>query len=103
MSIEITFDEIVALEPELQRLRNEARAIRDDGSKSGFCANAIWYGHGEYEGLGFKPRLKCLVGWKRREGPEVLKSSEAYYVAYRTIYKELPDCRPGPRCGCAAL
>jgi hypothetical protein len=77
-----SFDAIVKLEPRLAELYAKAAAV--DGSPPNFCANAVWYGE-------FKPVLEQLVGWSARR--PILRSREAYDVAYDTVYELLPDCR----------
>lgn len=95
----MTFDRLCELEPKLKSLADEASATRDDGTKEAFCANAIWYGYFGHPGI--KPRLLLLVGWERPDGPDELLTTEAYDVAYDTIYNMLPDCRG--ECGCFRL
>jgi hypothetical protein len=78
----MTFAELASLEPQLGALLREASRIDVDSDT--FCANAVWYRR-------FKPRLLLLVGWEA-ESPR-LRSSEAYDIAYETLYEALPDCR----------
>ncbi len=78
----MTFKELVAVEPQLGELYQEARQVRHRGKD--FCANSIWY-------TCFKPRLVLLVGHKAKH-PQ-LRTAEAYDTAYRTIYGALPNCR----------
>lgn len=54
-----------------------------------FCANRRWCKE-------FKPRLLKLVGWARKDKPE-LSTTKAYDVAYEVIYGALPACRD---CAC---
>jgi hypothetical protein len=77
----MTFAELASIEPQLATLLKEARRVEPSDT---FCANAVWYRQ-------FKPRLLSLAGWEA-ENP-ILRSSEAYDVAYETIYEALPDCR----------
>ncbi len=74
----VTWEQLAALEPRLADLRARARRMR--GSR--FCVNQVWYTQ-------FKPELVRLVGWLRRSGPDLLRTSRAYDVAYRAIYDEL--------------
>ncbi|MDP9472214.1 MAG: hypothetical protein M3Q71_16370 [Chloroflexota bacterium] len=89
-----TWDDLAAREPRLADLRIAAERIRDVDAR--FCANAAWYGYAGQ--LGLKPRLLRLVGWGAQNQDPVLRSSDAYDVAYQTLYALLPDCRG---CGCA--
>jgi hypothetical protein len=93
----LTFAQLAKLEPALADLLKEAKAAK--GGK-GFCANAFWYGYGC---RGIKPRLLYLVGHLRTDRNPILSTSEAYDVAYQTIYKALPDCNHGDRIGCVSF
>lgn len=98
---QVTFDEVCALEPRVAELRDEVLALTaKHGSDEERCANAMWYGLGDFPGI--KPRLKRLVGWGRR-GTEIeaLGGTHAYDVAYQTLYNLLPSCKGGVLCGCA--
>ncbi len=83
---ELTWTELIAIEPRLEALRAEVAAV--DGSDAHFCANRIWYQH-------FKPRLLGLVGWECER--DELRSEQPRDVAYDTIYGELPPCQD---CAC---
>lgn len=87
----MTWKDIVRLEPRLADLLKEAQTV--DGSGEHFCANRIWYGTPPDHGM--KGRLQYLVGLMAAN-PK-LRTSEAYDLAYQTIYRALPDCR---RCMC---
>jgi hypothetical protein len=91
----LTFAELAGMEPGLLDLLAEARSHHEDPDPD-FCANAYWYGYPGYR-PGLKGRLIRLVGMFA-EGGGVLRSSEAYDIAYHTIYNALPDCRG--RCAC---
>jgi hypothetical protein len=85
----LTFENMAAVYPELQNMREEARRV--DGSDPHFCANAVWYSD-------FKPRVLRLVGFEApRNAPDWMTTPDAYDVAYQTIYNELPYCRD---CAC---
>jgi hypothetical protein len=84
-----TFEALAEIEPRLAELKQEAASVVDDGGKS-FCANRVWYSR-------FKPRLNSLVGFDRDTGPAVIRSCNAWDLAIRVIYRELPDCR---NCSC---
>jgi hypothetical protein len=86
----LSFQQICDLEPQVQALFAEAKAIQDDPSKESFCANNVWYGH-----TGLKSRVAALVG-DRATNPQ-LRTSQAYDMAYHTVYDVLPPCR---NCGC---
>jgi hypothetical protein len=92
----LTFRALVEQEPRLADLLAEARAHHNNRDPV-FCANAVWFGyHGFRPGL--KARLSRLVGWTAEQGGE-LRTSEAYSLAYETIYRALPDCRGRCLCG----
>lgn len=91
----IAFHEICAIDPRVALLYRKAQAVKDPGVTPWFCANAVWDGYGGRPG--FKHRLSELVGFDAER--EALATSEAYDVAYQTIYDALPPCRGG--CGCA--
>jgi len=82
------WEEIVEIEPELVELFNEARAVRDDKERDGFCANQVFYTQ-------FKPRIAKLVGWGADN--DAVATPAAYESAFEMIYRLLPPCR---RCGC---
>ena len=67
------FHDLARIEPLLGSLMQEAASTLDTGGDS-FCANRIWYQR-------FKPRLERLVGWRRGDGPESLKSTDAYGIS----------------------
>ena len=101
----LTFNDLVALEPRLAHLLTEARSHKPSRK---FCANEAWYGYFGFSGL--KDKLLRLVGLKRETAPDgatdvakeqTLKSSQAYDVAYETVYRALPDC--GPECVCGVI
>lgn len=93
--INMTWDELVLQEPKLQILYDKLKLIKDTGEQKSFCANSIWFGYpnSDYFRVGFKKRMSFLVGWGAPTKNDLLKSSEAYDVAYETLYKLLPGCR----------
>ena len=93
-----TFRALAKLEPRLCDLLAEARSYHNNRDPV-FCANAVWYGYPGFK-PGLKGRLGRLVGWTAERGGE-LRTSEAYDLAYRTIYRALPDCRG--RCLCSLI
>mgnify|MGYP000961147302 CR=1 FL=1 len=86
---EISGDELVELEPDLDQMLEVARLLQPEGRR--FCANEIW-------GAVLKPRLLQLVGWSCLRRNPALRSSAAYSTAYRRIYDALPACY-----GCSCL
>jgi len=81
------WDALIKVEPRLEDLFYDARAVKDLGKKQ-FCANIAWYRK-------LKPRLVRLVGFEADN--KELRTVEAYMDAYRLVYKELPSCR---NCNC---
>ena len=98
----ISWEELVALEPALQQLLDDIRRVKDDKRRPSFCTNHWWYGRptwlDEDEDDGFRGRLIDLVGYvaMRPDEPR-LRTSDAYMIAYDTLYDALPGCR---NCGC---
>jgi len=86
---ELSFEKIMAMEPEVKRLYSIARMVSDDPQKPYFCANLIWYEL-------MKPVLLRCVGWERPL-KDILSTEFAYSLAYKNISEQLPDCR---NCGC---
>ena len=85
----ITWNELVKIEPELNTLLKNVQKVKDPGGES-FCANDIWFDN-------FKERVTHLVGWYARRDDSRLTTSNAYDVVYQKLYNLLPDCR---NCGC---
>jgi hypothetical protein len=82
-----TWNELIKLEPLLAGLLEHAKRVKDDPTRTSFCANDVWYGV-------LKPELVSLVGWASpNPSGHVLASSKAYSVAYQKIYDALPPCR----------
>jgi hypothetical protein len=90
----MTFNDLLRLEPALKALLAEA-FFHHATASTGFCANAVWYGYPGHQ-PGLKRRLLELVGWTAR-CPR-LRCSEAYDVAYETIYHALPECNHEGMC-----
>jgi transcriptional regulator with XRE-family HTH domain len=81
-----TWERLLALEPRLRVLYDQARAIHDDPQRRSFCANHIW--------TEFKEPLARLVGWDvPPDRPAELRTERAYRVAHEAIYDQLPNCR----------
>lgn len=94
----LSWDDLVQREPRLQTLLDRVERIRADADpRRPFCANFHWYGYDD--GNGIVRRLCELVGWGRQPS-DALATREAYDIAYRTLYDQLPDCRS---CGCIDL
>lgn len=72
----IIWEQFTAREPELARLRGEIERV--EAVDSTFCANRIWYER-------LKPRMK-FVGDMASSNDPVITSSEAYHLAYQTLY-----------------
>jgi hypothetical protein len=94
----VDWEQLCKLEPELRTLYRRAKAIKDDGKAGWFCANRVWYGNAIEDGL--KSTLLRLVGHSaaKKEKHPLLATSQAYDLAYETIYEVLPGCR---NCSCA--
>lgn len=74
---------MIELEPRLLALYTRALAIRKSGRP--FDDLDVWIGHGGCEGM--KAELVRLVGWSRKDSPE-LGTNQAYDLAYDKIYSE---------------
>ncbi len=90
-----TWEDLSAREPRLTQLRRAVEQVSARGNPR-FCANAVWYGYAG--GPNFRGQVIRLVGWLADSADPVIRSSDAYDVAYQTLYARLPDCR---NCGCA--
>ena len=76
--IDFNFGDICRLEPQLGELFHEALARKTKGIKG----NHIWYKE-------FKPRMVPLVGMMSKNKSRKLKTTDAYEIAYHTIYNAL--------------
>jgi hypothetical protein len=65
------FDGLIALEPRLGELLQEARQA--GAAEAEFCADAAWCGYGGHPR--FKRAVSELVGWNRADGDLALRSS----------------------------
>jgi len=81
----LDWDALEKREPLLVTLAESSAAIVDTGGPT-FCANHVW----SHE---LKPQLLTLVGWEAETDEPVLRSTEAYDIAYRACYNLLPGCR----------
>ena len=87
-SIKITWDEIVRRAPILGALYKIARNFK---TYPGYDKLDVWYG---FDGrLGFKPILVEVVGVAVNHD-SVLRTSEAYDIAYQKIFGALPEFSP---------
>jgi protein-tyrosine-phosphatase len=82
----MSFEEIAAIEPQVQFIYEVATRIKDDPAEDSFCANSHFHRPG-----GLKVQLRMYVGWDATD-PR-FKSEEAYDVVYRRVHDALPDCR----------
>lgn len=80
----LTWEALTEREPELIALRREIEAVKDNAPQ--FCANKLWYGR-------FKQQMMKLVGDLASRDDAVIGSSEAYDLAYQTLFHILPQCR----------
>jgi hypothetical protein len=78
----MTWGRLIELEPRLRALYNRALTIRN--GKRRFDALGLWIGQGCD---GMKDEMTALVGWGRKDSPE-LGTNEAYDVAYEKIFYE---------------
>jgi hypothetical protein len=84
------WEELVAVEPRLKDLLIEAQQAEHLFlSDPNFCANDYWY---HWDG-GLRNRMKALVGFEAPTAPPMLRTTQAYDVAYKTLYEALPPCR----------
>jgi len=91
----LSWELLCELEPRLLVLLAEVKSIKDDKSKPYFCANSVWYGHGN--NVSIKNKMCELVGFNARGGDQRLHTCEAYDIALQKLYYALPDCRD---CNC---
>jgi hypothetical protein len=82
---DLTWTALVERQPLLAELAHRC-ASADSGMNEHFCANELWYNQ-------FKPKLLELVGWEADTDDLVLRSHEAYELAYEHCYDLLPRCR----------
>lgn len=117
----LTFLQLCIHEPDLEVLLREAQAL--PRVQADFCANDIWYARfrprleqlvgwdrGESSWTDedqAKPKKSRIFSAEELaalplppvERHPILSSSEAYDVAYNTIYDALPACQHGGSCG----
>lgn len=93
MSTVLTWEVLAQLEPGLLALEREIKAVKDNKRHKWFCANWVWYREPN-----FRKTMIGLVGWAARKDAPILKSREAYHLAYEHLYYLLPECR---NCICA--
>lgn len=81
-TINLTFDDLVKLEPGLGQLFKKAKSYKPVLGK---CCINDWY-------RDFKPRLVQLVGWFGKKDNSILRSKEAYDLSYKTIHAAMERC-----------
>jgi len=77
----MTWERLIELEPRLSALYN--RALTIGKGKRRFNPFDIWIG----SRTGMKDEMLGLVGWHRKDSPE-LATDEAYNIAYDKIFYE---------------
>ena len=82
----LTWNDLTEREPRLVELLMDIKRVKDDKTKRSFCANRVWY-------QDFKPRLIEIVGWYSEKDDPMLRTQEAYDIAYDHLYSRLPSCR----------
>jgi hypothetical protein len=92
----LTWDDLVSREPRLMALRHAVGQETSRGNPH-YCANAVWLGYAG-RGGGYRNWMTSLVGWGSKHPDLVMRSADAYDLAYHVLYGLLPDCR---ECGCA--
>jgi hypothetical protein len=86
--LRVTWNALVAAEPRLARVLEDARA--EPKFKTCQKAQAVWYGE-------YKRKVERLVGFmvtKDHPHYDILRTTQAYDVAYHTVYNALaaPPC-----------
>jgi hypothetical protein len=79
----LSWADLVAIEPKLDALYREVQAV--DPYDPDYSFGQAWYGQG-----GFKDALVRLVGWEAAGQPRILKTMEAYDLAYDKLVKAAP-------------
>ncbi len=87
----LTWEELVRRQPLLGELEAMVVEVRDDPAHPSFCANNVWTQH-------FEDRMFRLVGLHAERHDPVLRTREAYDLAFQHLHELLPDCR---NCLCA--
>lgn len=81
------FNRLMAMDKRVSYLLTLTKEIVKKGeTQEVFCANKEWYGN-------VKPALLPVVGWGRKNGPEDLRTEEAYDTIYQELWSLLPDCK----------
>jgi len=75
-----TIDELIGVEPQLVKLRDEALAVMSNGAGNYEARNRLW-------ALDLKPRFERLVGFEAEKAE--LSSSEAYNIVYQDFVQIL--------------
>lgn len=85
--MELTFNILCGLEPQLKKLYDE---IRNHPREKWHCVVSVW------SQSDYKERMKRLVGWHRKNagGDPRLWTEAAYNIAYDALMGALGECRP---------
>jgi hypothetical protein len=84
----LTWKEMVKTEPQLAKLLKQIQSV--DTTK--VCWTEHWFSLPK----GFKQRMKKLVGFTADGAPDRLRTSTAYDIAYKVLYRDAPACQcPG--------
>ena len=78
-----TFADLVKIEPRLGELYDEAKNYE---VSEGYKHDHVWYWN-------FKNRMLYLVGMMAENDDPVIRTSQSYDTAYKTIFEALPYVR----------
>lgn len=93
----MTFQQMIAIEPKLQKLLETVQRVIDDPAKPCFCRLSVWYcGYSMYDGASLRTRLDQLVGY--HAGNRQLNKPGLYEICEATILAAMAPCR-----GCACV
>jgi septation ring formation regulator EzrA len=86
----LSFEDLVKIEPRLDDLLTQIKNEKPP-TKWQECEIYRWYGIGG-DRSGYKQKMVKLVGWFAEKHDTIIKSQQAYDVAYRTLNNTLPSC-----------